>query len=151
MIEITAHNDGVHVRGTVGVDGRGAPREKCGLDQAIERHQPQQATAQLLHRECGRQQHPVREPSGGWRHGCSSVGHRHGGRNLTGGLHHQRDGRIGGIREPEQVTENHREERARDQEHASAADEAEEQFQAAHAAPGLGPGEQAVPRFGGVA
>lgn len=152
VAEITAHDDGVHVRGTIGLDRCCAPGKKRGLDQAIERHQPQQAPAQMLHRQRGRQQQPIREPPVGRRYGLAAVGRRagHTGRQLSDGFHHQHGGRVSGIRESEQVTRQHRPRAARDQEHARGANDSEEQFQTADAAPFFGPDEQTVPRFGGV-
>jgi len=70
------------------------------------------------------------------------------GRQLFDGAHHQRGGRVSGIRESQQVADQRRVQAARDQEHARGANQAEEQLQAADAGPVLGPGEQAVPRFG---
>jgi len=69
---------------------------------------------------------------------------------LSDGFHHQGDGRISGVRESEQVTGQHRAQAARHQEHARSAHDAEKQLQTADAGPVFGPGEQAVPRSGGV-
>jgi len=149
VAKITAHDNGVHVCGPISLDRCGAPCEKRGLDQAVERYQPQQVTAQLLHRQRGGEQYPIHKPSVDRRHGAAVVGGP-AGRQLFDGVHHQRSGHVSGIRESEQVAHHRRAQAVRDQEHGHGANHSEEKLQTAEAAPFLGPGEQDLPRFGGV-
>jgi len=148
LVEITANDEGVHVRRTVGFNRCRAPRKKGSFDQAIKRHKPQQAAAHLLHRQRGRKQQPIREQSVGRRHGPALGGRTR--RQLFDRIHHQQGGRVSRIRKSEQVTQQHREHATRDQEHANAANDSKEQFQTVDAALSFCIGEQDVPRFGGI-
>jgi len=106
------HDEFVHERGSVGFHRQCAPREEHDLGEEVKRYDLQHVAAQLLHDEHGRKRYPVREPSGGRGNGRVATG-------LFGGLgrrrcltpqvvpHHQFDGGVHGIREPQQVADQH--------------------------------------------
>jgi len=114
----------VDERGAVGFHRQRAPREEHDLDEEVKRYELQHFAAQLLHDAHGRKRYPVREPPGGRRNGCVASGLFGGCRRrrclrLVIFLHHQIDGGVHGIREPQQVTDQHDHPAGSDDEHQS--------------------------------
>jgi len=152
-----AHDESVDERGAVGFHRQRAPREEHDLGEEVERYDLQHVAAQLLHDEHGRERYPVREPPGGRRDGRVASGpfggHRRRRRQrlrLDVILHHQIDGRVHGIREPQQVADQHDHPAGSDGERQCRQHAADEQFHVANPGPDLEPHEWRHPRSGSV-